>query len=149
MRAVIQRVKRAEVRVNDSIVGRINKGLLVLLGVGCEDTDKDVTYLADKVSGLRVFEDGDGRMNLSIMDIDGEVLCVSQFTLYGDARKGKRPGFTAAASPELALSLYHKFCQELEAKGITVAAGQFQETMEVELVNQGPVTLLLDSQKQF
>ena len=149
MRAVIQRVSRAEVKIGEEAVGKIGKGLLVLLGAGREDTEKDVSYLAGKVAGLRIFEDEQGKMNLSIKDIEGEALCVSQFTLYGDARKGKRPGFTAAAPPEEAERLYLLFCQELQELGVKVATGRFQEEMEVELVNQGPVTLLLDSQKNF
>lgn len=151
MRAVLQRVSRAEVRVKakEEITGRIGKGLVVFLGVAGEDTEEDLDYLVDKVAGLRVFEDGAGKMNLSVADISGEVLCVSQFTLYGDVRKGKRPGFSAAAEPGEAERKYHLFCSRLEEKGLSVATGRFQEMMEVDLVNDGPVTILLDSKKNF
>jgi len=149
MRAVVQRVSRAEVRVEAAVVGKINYGLVVLLGAGREDTGKDVIYLAEKVCGLRLFEDAEGKMNCSVKDINGEVMCIPQFTLYGDARKGRRPSFTAAAGPDEAESFYNQFCREIEEKGISVATGVFQETMEVDLVNHGPVTLLLDSKKNF
>ncbi len=149
MRAVVQRVTRAEVRVEGEVMGSIGNGLAVLLGAGKEDTEKDVEYLSEKIAGLRVFEDEEGKMNLSVKDIKGGILCVPQFTLYGDVRKGKRPGFTAAALPDDAAKWYQVFCQQLARGGITVAKGKFQETMEVELVNYGPVTLLLDSHKKF
>ncbi len=149
MRAVVQRVSRAEVKVKDEVVGSIGQGLVVLLGVGDEDGESDLEYLADKVTGLRIFEDEAGKMNLSVKDVEGEILCVSQFTLYGDARKGRRPGFTRAADPGEADRQYRLFCERLREKGMTVATGEFQEMMDVELVNHGPVTILLDSKKYF
>jgi len=149
MRAVVQRVSKASVVVDGETVGKIGAGLVVLLGAGRDDTEKDVSYLVNKMSGLRIFEDEEGKMNLSVKDVDGEVLCVSQFTLYGDTRKGKRPGFSEAAPSDRAQKLYEQFCRELEEDGVKVATGKFQETMEMELVNHGPVTLLMDSQKNF
>jgi D-tyrosyl-tRNA(Tyr) deacylase len=149
MRAVIQRVSRANVAVNEKIVGEIGKGLLVLLGVGREDTDADAVYLAEKISGLRIFEDQDGKMNRSVRDAGGSVLAVSQFTLYGDVRSGKRPSFDAAAPPEKARELYDFFVRQLRAAGLRCETGKFQEMMQVELVNEGPVTILLDSAKEF
>lgn len=149
MRAVVQRVSRSRVTINGWIAGEIGLGLLVLLGVGREDTESDVTYLADKVVGLRIFEDSDGRMNLSVMDVGGSVLAVSQFTLYGDVRRGKRPSFDAAAAPEGARRLYELFVERIRSAGLRCETGRFQEMMRVELVNEGPVTILLDSAKNF
>jgi D-tyrosyl-tRNA(Tyr) deacylase len=149
MRAVVQRVKRASVTVDGEIIGRIEKGLLVLLGVGRDDTEADAEYLAAKVAGLRIFEDGDGKMNLSAADASGAVLAVSQFTLYGDVRRGKRPSFDAAAPPVLANHLYERFVQHIRDAGLHCETGRFQEMMDVELVNDGPVTILLDSAKTF
>jgi D-aminoacyl-tRNA deacylase len=149
MRAVVQRVSRAKVTVNDSITGEIGLGLLVLLGVGHADTETDATYLAEKIAELRVFEDVDGQMNLSVQDVAGSVLAVSQFTLYGDVRRGKRPSFDAAAVPEQAQRLYEFFVQRIQAAGLRCATGRFREMMQVELVNEGPVTILLDSGKTF
>jgi D-aminoacyl-tRNA deacylase len=149
MRIVLQRVSEARVRVDSEVVGEIGAGLMVLLGVGREDSDVDVSYLADKVAGLRIFEDEDGKLNRSVAEIAGGVLVVSQFTLYGDCRKGRRPGFSAAAPPELANRLYREFTEQLRSKGLTVATGIFQADMQVELINDGPVTMLLDSGKEF
>jgi D-tyrosyl-tRNA(Tyr) deacylase len=149
MRAVVQRVSRAKVTVNDWIAGEIGMGLLVLLGVGHEDTEADVDYLAEKIAGLRVFENADGKMNRSVLDVSGSVLAVSQFTLYGDVRRGKRPSFDAAAPPDVARRLYELFVERIRAAGLRCETGRFQEMMQVELVNEGPVTILLDSTKQF
>lgn len=149
MRAVVQRVSSASVRVDSQTVGQIGRGFVVLLGVAADDTQDDVIYMAGKVLGLRVFEDADGKMNLDLKQVSGEVLVVSQFTLYGDCRKGRRPSFIAAARPETAEVLYHSFCAELRGQGTKVATGRFQAYMEVELINDGPVTLLLDSRKGF
>jgi len=149
VRAVLQRVSRAQVKVAGKVVGSIEAGLLVLLGVGQGDSEQDATSLADKTSGLRIFEDEAGKMNLSVADIGGELLVVSQFTLYGDCRKGRRPGFSDAAPPEVADRLYLCFVEQLRSRGLPVATGVFQANMEVELVNDGPVTLLLDSRKDF
>lgn len=149
MRAVVQRVHKAGVEVNGEVVGEIGPGLVVFLGVGHEDKTSDSEYLAGKVSGLRIFEDDQGLMNLSVQDTGGQVLSISQFTLYGDCRKGKRPGFSAAARPDEAEKLYEVFCQKLKDAGLTVATGQFQETMRIFVDNDGPVTLLLDSKKNF
>jgi len=149
MRAVVQRVSRASVKVNGEFTGVIEKGLLVLLGVGDGDVESDADYLADKIAGLRIFEDEAGKMNRSVAEIGGAVVAVSQFTLYGDARKGKRPSFDSAAPPELANLLYRHFVERIRALGLRCETGRFQETMEVELVNQGPVTILLDSKKLF
>jgi D-tyrosyl-tRNA(Tyr) deacylase len=149
MRAVVQRVSRAIVTVNGNIAGEIGLGLLVLLGVGQADTEGDAEYLAEKVSGLRVFEDVRGRMNRSLQDVGGSVLAVSQFTLYGDVRRGKRPSFDAAAGPEKARELYELFVERIRAAGLRCETGRFQEMMKVELVNEGPVTILLDSAKAF
>ncbi|MGG1313897.1 MULTISPECIES: D-aminoacyl-tRNA deacylase [Cohnella] len=145
MRVVLQRVANASVRVNGSVVGEIGAGLLLLVGIKQEDTEADLAWMADKVAGLRIFEDGEGKMNLSLMDVGGAVLSVSQFTLYGDCRKGRRPNFMAAARPEKASELYDRFNAMLREKGITVATGIFGAMMEVSLVNDGPVTLVLDS----
>ncbi|HEX8816892.1 MAG TPA: D-aminoacyl-tRNA deacylase [Terriglobales bacterium] len=153
MRAVVQRVSHAKVtvKVNDKneIAGQIGQGLLVLLGVGEGDTESDAAYLAEKVVGLRVFEDDAGKMNLSVGDVNGAVLAVSQFTLYGDVRRGKRPSFDAAAKPERARELYEHFVERIRAAGLRCETGRFQEMMQVELVNDGPVTILLDSRKAF
>lgn len=149
MRAVIQRVSRAKVTVDSEITGEIGRGLLVLLGVSTSDTDSDADYLADKTVGLRIFEDLEGKMNLSVIDIGGAILAVSQFTLYGDARKGRRPSFDSAARPEQAKRLYDYFVERIRAAGLKCATGRFQAEMQVELVNDGPVTILLDSTKTF
>ena len=147
MRAVVQRVSRAKVTVNGEITGEIGPGLLVLVGVGTGDTRADADYLADKTIGLRIFEDSGGKMNLSVVDIGGAVLAVSQFTLYGDVRRGKRPSFDAAAPPQSARELYEYFVEKIRAAGLPCETGRFQEMMQVELVNEGPVTILLDSAK--
>jgi D-aminoacyl-tRNA deacylase len=149
MRAVVQRVSRARVSVDGQTTGEIGLGLLVLLGVGGGDTRTEADYLADKIIGLRIFEDAGGKMNLSIAEVGGAVLVVSQFTLYGDARRGKRPSFDAAAPPDEARSLYEYFVEKVRAAGLRCATGRFQEMMQVELVNDGPVTILLDSAKVF
>ena len=149
MRAVIQRVRRASVRVDDMIQGEIIHGIVVLLGIRGSDTITDLQWLAEKVVNLRIFEDQQGKMNRSLADIDGEMLIISQFTLYGDCRKGRRPGFSSAAPPEIAEPLYQQFIEEVKNRQVRVGTGIFQATMEVELVNDGPVTLLLDSEKQF
>ncbi len=149
MRAVIQRVSAATVTVDNQTTGQIDKGLLVLLGVGQGDTLADLDYIYQKTVGLRVFEDADGKMNLSLADVGGQLLVVSQFTLYGDVRKGKRPGFGAAAPPEQANELYEKFVQQAKDNDIQVETGVFQADMQVSLVNDGPVTILLDSNKTF
>jgi D-tyrosyl-tRNA(Tyr) deacylase len=149
MRAVVQRVSRAEVRVEQRVVGSIGAGFLVLLGVGKEDTVADAAYLAEKTAGLRVFQDAEGKMNASLADIGGAVLVVSQFTLYGDCRKGRRPSFDQAAPPDLANRLYEQYVALLRQSGLKVETGLFQAMMKVELVNDGPVTLLLDSKKVF
>jgi D-tyrosyl-tRNA(Tyr) deacylase len=149
MRAVVQRVSRAKVAVNGEITGEIGRGLLVLLGVGCADTEADAVYLAEKIAGLRIFEDDQGKMNRSVVDVGGGVLAVSQFTLYGDVRRGKRPSFDSAAPPEKARQLYEFFLERIRTSGLRCEIGRFQEMMQVELVNEGPVTILLDSAKTF
>ena len=149
MRAVIQRVRRCRVTVESRVVGEIGPGLLVLLGVGVGDPEAAADYLAEKVLGLRIFEDDAEKMNLSVQDVKGEVLVVSQFTLYGDVRRGKRPSFDAAARPEEARRLYEYFVEKIRAAGLHCETGEFQAMMEVELVNSGPVTILLDSEKGF
>ena len=149
MRAVVQRVSRARVTVKEWTSGEIGLGLLVLVGVGQDDTEADATYLAEKVAGLRVFEDDEGKMNRSVEDVGGSVLAVSQFTLYGDVRRGKRPSFDAAAPPDEARRLYEFFVQRIQAAGLRCETGRFQEMMQLELVNEGPVTILLDSSKAF
>jgi D-tyrosyl-tRNA(Tyr) deacylase len=149
MRAVVQRATRAEVRVEGVPVGAIRRGLVVLLGVAQGDDEAAAQRVADKVAALRIFEDAGGRMNRAVADVGGEVLVVSQFTLLGDARKGNRPSFTAAAPPEDADRLYQRFCELLRAKGLRVATGVFRAHMEVELVNDGPVTILLESTRLF
>jgi D-aminoacyl-tRNA deacylase len=149
MRAVVQRVSRARVTVQEDVTGKIERGLLVLIGIGAADTEADADYLADKISGLRIFEDEHGKMNLSLGEIAGSVLAVSQFTLYGDVRRGRRPAFDAAALPEKARALYEYFVERIRAAGLRCETGRFQATMQVELVNDGPVTILLDSSKVF
>ncbi len=149
MRAVVQRVSRAKVTVDGWSTVEIGMGLLVLLGVSHEDTEADVNYLAEKIAGLRIFEDEDGKMNRSVLDAGGSVLAVSQFTLYGDVRRGKRPSFDAAAPPDHARRLYELFVERIRAAGLRCETGRFQATMSVELVNEGPVTILLDSGKVF
>ena len=145
MRAVIQRVTRCEVRVEDGIVGRIGPGLLVLLGVAREDTAKDADYLVSKLLHLRVFEDSQGKLNLSLLDIGAQMLVVSQFTLLADCRKGRRPSFVQAAGPKLAKQLYDYFVAQVAGQGVAVQTGRFGATMQVSLVNDGPVTLIVDS----
>jgi D-aminoacyl-tRNA deacylase len=149
MRAVVQRVKEAAVCVDKREVGRVGRGLLVFLGVGQGDLGADAQAMAEKVANLRIFPDADDKMNQSLMDIHGEVLIVSQFTLWGDCRKGRRPSFTRAAAPDEARSLYETFVGHLRVFGLMVQTGEFQENMEVHLINDGPVTLLLDTQKLF
>jgi D-aminoacyl-tRNA deacylase len=149
MRAVVQRVSRAKVTVNGWTSGEIGLGLLVLLGVGQQDTETDANYLAEKIAGLRIFADEDGKMNRSVLDVGGSVLAVSQFTLYGDVRRGKRPSFDAAAPPDQARRLYELLVEKIQAAGLRCETGRFQEMMQVELVNEGPVTILLDSGKAF
>ena len=147
MRAVIQRVSRASVRVDGRVAGKIGAGLMVLLGVGRADNEESAAYLAEKIANLRIFSDDAGKMNLSLLDSGGAALVVSQFTLYGDARGGRRPSFIQAAPPEEANRLYEEFVRVLRALGVTVETGVFQAHMQVELVNDGPVTILLDSEK--
>lgn len=149
MRAVVQRVSRAAVSVDGSTTGAIETGLLVLLGVGQDDQSSDVDYLAEKIVGLRIFEDQEEKMNRSVTDVDGAILAVSQFTLYGDVRRGKRPSFDAAARPERARELYESFVNRVRSLGVRCETGVFQAMMQVELVNSGPVTILIDSKKQF
>jgi D-aminoacyl-tRNA deacylase len=149
MRAVVQRVKSAGVKVDGRDVGRISGGLLVLLGVGKDDTDKDLDYLVKKILNLRIFEDEQGKMNRSVIDVGGELLVVSQFTLYGDCRKGRRPGFDQSARPEIAEPMYEAFVEKARAKGVRTETGTFGAYMDVDLVNDGPVTFLLDSTRQF
>lgn len=147
MRAVVQRVNKASVTVAEKVTGQISNGLLVFLGVAKGDTDKDLKYLVDKVTGLRIFEDKDGKMNLSVREVGGAVLAVSQFTLLGDCRHGKRPSFSQAADPELANAYFEKFIAGVKVLGIPVETGIFRTHMLVELINDGPVTILLDSSK--
>jgi len=149
MRAVVQRVDKADVTVDGQVTGSVKKGLLVLLGVAEGDTEKDLQYMVDKVTGLRIFEDDADKMNLSVKDVGGELLVVSQFTLCGDARKGKRPSFDKAAKPELANAYYEKFVELCREQGLHVETGVFRAHMLVGLVNNGPVTILLDSTKLF
>jgi D-aminoacyl-tRNA deacylase len=147
MRAVVQRVSEASVTVDGEIVGQIGRGFLVLLGIAHADGEKEAAWLARKIAGLRIFEDGEGKMNLGLADVDGSVLAVSQFTLYGDARKGRRPSFVDAARPEHAQPLYAHFCDKLTREGIRVERGVFQAEMKVALINDGPVTLWLETEK--
>jgi D-tyrosyl-tRNA(Tyr) deacylase len=149
MRAVVQRVSRAQVAVANEIVSKIGCGLLVLLGVAHADSEADADYLADKITGLRIFEDENGKMNLDTASVSGGILIVSQFTLYGDVRRGKRPSFDAGAPPERARQLYEYFVERIRAAGLPCQTGRFQEMMQVELMNDGPVTILLDSTKTF
>lgn len=149
MLAVVQRVSRAQVSVGEEVVGKIDAGLLVLLGVAKDDTSADAEYLAAKVVGLRIFEDENGKMNRSVVETGGDVLAVSQFTLYGDVRKGKRPSFDEAAPPQVASQLYEHFVQNVREVGVRCETGRFQAMMQVELVNDGPVTILLDSKRAF
>lgn len=149
MRCVVQRVKEASVTVAGETVGKIGPGYMVLIGVSVEDTEKDIRYMADKVPNLRIFEDAEDKMNLSLKDVGGEILAVSQFTLYGDARGGRRPSFIAAARPEAANELYEQLVASWRTQGIHVETGRFRTHMEVGLVNDGPVTILLDSTKGF
>ena len=149
MRAVVQRVSHAQVTVNDEVTGKIGRGLVVLLAVAHTDTESDADYLADKVAGLRIFEDEAGKINLAAADVNASLLVISQFTLYGDVRRGKRPSFDAAAPPEHARTLYEYFVERIRATGLVCETGRFQEMMQVELVNDGPVTILLDSSKTF
>jgi D-aminoacyl-tRNA deacylase len=145
MRAVLQRVSKARVVVGEEVVGEIGRGLLVLLGVAVTDNVDQARWLADKVIGMRVFADAEDKMNLSVADVQGSVLVVSQFTLYGDCRKGRRPSFIEAAPPPVAIPLYEAFCDAVRAQGVPVATGRFGAMMQVELVNDGPITLILDS----
>jgi D-tyrosyl-tRNA(Tyr) deacylase len=149
MRAIVQRVKEARVEVDGETVGRIGEGVLVLLGAGKDDTEEDAGYLAEKIVGLRIFEDSEGKMNLSVTDTGGGVLVVSQFTLYGDCRKGRRPSFDKAAPPEAAEALYELFVAKLRERGAKIETGKFRAMMDVHLVNSGPVTLMLDSKREF
>ncbi len=149
MRAVVQRVSRAKVIVAGQMIGEIGPGFLVLIGVGKEDAESDADWLSEKIATLRVFEDSEGKMNRDISQAGGAMLVVSQFTLYADCRKGRRPGFDQAADPESAERLYNYFVEKLKARAVPVQTGRFQAMMEVELVNQGPVTLLLESRKNF
>ena len=145
MRIVVQRSKNASVTVNEKVIGEIEKGLVLLVGVTHDATIDDANYLADKIVNLRIFEDGNGKMNLSLLDVGGSILSISQFTLYGDCRKGRRPNFMAAAKPEQALNLYQYFNQVLSEKNVVVETGEFGAEMDVALINDGPVTLILDS----
>lgn len=149
MRCVIQRVTQASVTVGEELVGKIGRGYMILIGVSSEDTDKDLRYMAEKVPNLRIFEDEAGKMNLSIKDVGGEILAVSQFTLYGDARGGRRPSFSTAARPEQANALYEQLVAAWREQGIHVETGRFRAEMQVSLVNDGPVTMLMDSTKLF
>jgi D-tyrosyl-tRNA(Tyr) deacylase len=147
MKVVVQRVSEARVVVEEQVVGEIGRGLMLLVGVGLEDTEQDLVWMADKLAGLRIFEDDSGKMNLSVEDVQGAVLSVSQFTLYGDCRKGRRPNFMGAARPETAEAFYEQFNDRLRARGLRVETGRFGAMMDVSLVNDGPVTLILDSRQ--
>lgn len=149
MRAVVQRVGRASVRVEQETISSIGAGLTVFLGIHGNDGISEIEWMADKLINLRIFEDEEGKMNLSLLDLGGEMLIVSQFTLYGDCRKGRRPGFSDAAPPSFAEPVYRRFAEEVRKRGIAAATGRFQAAMEIELVNDGPVTLLIDSEKRF
>jgi D-tyrosyl-tRNA(Tyr) deacylase len=149
MRAVVQRVNRAVVQTDGRTTGQIGKGLLVLLGVGNGDSQKEADFLLEKIIHLRIFEDREGKLNLSLLDLRGELMVISQFTLYADCRKGRRPSFTDAAPPDAARNLYEYFLEKARATGLPTASGVFQAMMEVELVNSGPVTILLDSSRNF
>lgn len=149
MRAVVQRVTSGKVAINNEVVGKISKGLLVYLGVGNNDSEEDLDYIVNKIAGLRIFEDENEKMNLSVKDIGGEILAISQFTLYGDSRKGRRPSFTDAASPDIGDKYYKKFVNKISEMGINIETGIFGAHMMVDYVNDGPVTILLDSTKLF
>jgi len=149
MRAVVQRVAEAKVVVDQAVISAIGEGLLVLLGVSCDDTSDDVQYMVDKIAHLRIFPDAEGKMNLSVAEVGGEVLVVSQFTLYGDCRKGRRPSFSSAAKGELANALYQEVVSGIRSSGLPVQTGEFGADMQVHLINDGPVTLLLDSSRLF
>lgn len=149
MRGVVQRVRRASVSVDNKTIGEIGSGILLLLGVEDTDNDKDLEYMADKVPNLRIFEDENGKMNKSLMDVNGELLVISQFTLLGDARKGRRPSFIQAAVPDKAVPMYESFIDKMKEKEIVTHCGEFGADMQVELINDGPVTILLDSKKVF
>src|SRR3569833_3787945 len=149
MRAVVQRVSKASVKVDASVIGEIDLGLLVLLGVSANDTESDANYLVEKIAGLRIFEDDDGKMNRCVVDVHGSVLLISQFTLYGDVRRGKRPSFDDAARPDRARELYNYFVEQIRRHNLPCETGQFQATMSVSLINDGPVTILLDSTKSY
>lgn len=148
MKIVVQRVSKAEVKINDKIVGKANKGLLLFVGFSKEDEEEDLKYFADKILNLRIFEDISGKMNLSVSEINGDILSVSQFTLYGDIKKGRRPSFIEAAEPEKANKLYEKFNDQLKKSGLNIETGIFGGDMKVSLINDGPVTILMDSKKQ-
>lgn len=149
MRAVVQRVTQGDVTAENRITGSINKGLVVFLGVGLEDVISDAVYMAEKIAGLRIFEDDQAKMNLSVQDVGGEILAISQFTLFGDVKKGKRPSFSGAAKPEVAVKLYREFCEALKNRNLKVEEGIFQSDMLVRVFNDGPVTILIDSKKEF
>ncbi|NLN82997.1 MAG: D-tyrosyl-tRNA(Tyr) deacylase [Firmicutes bacterium] len=149
MRAIIQRVSQANVTIEDQVYGEISQGLVVLLGVGQEDDLKDCQYMAEKIPNLRIFQDEQDKMNLSLQQVGGEILLISQFTLYGDARKGRRPGFSSAAEPKIGEELYDKTLELLRQQGIKVATGRFGANMQIGLINDGPVTIMLDSKKLF
>ncbi len=146
---MVQRVSEASVLIDGNVAGAVDAGLCVLIGIGRDDTDEDAKWMADKVVDLRIFEDEQGKMNRSVVDVGGAMLAISQFTLFGDARKGTRPGFVDAARPEVAQPLYARFCERVRARGLHVGEGVFRATMQVRIVNEGPVTLLLDSKKPF
>ena len=149
MRAVVQRVKSANVKIEDNIIGSIEQGILLLLGVEESDEEKDLDYMCEKVPNLRIFEDENGKMNKSLLDVEGSILVISQFTLLGDARKGRRPSFILAAQPDKAIPMYEKYIANMKEKGIYTQTGEFGADMKVELINDGPVTILLDSKKVF
>lgn len=149
MRAVVQRVKRASVSVDEKLISEINAGLLVFLGIGEGDSEVDLDYLVDKILGLRIFEDSEQKMNRSLLDEKGELLVISQFTLYGDVRRGKRPSFTGSASPDLGEKFYKLFIQKTKSLGVVTKEGVFGADMQIELLNDGPVTILIDSKKSF
>lgn len=147
MKVVVQRSKRASVTIENEVVGQINHGLVLLVGITHEDTEEDASYVADKIAGLRIFSDEDGKMNLSVLDVQGAILSISQFTLYGDCRKGRRPNFMAAARPDHAKPLYERFNEMLRDRGLIVETGVFGADMDVSLINDGPVTLVLDTKQ--